>query len=1108
MSRPFVFHDPSGARWVRARQLLAGGGAVLVVFLLLVLLAAATSPLLPVLQLPEARHDLALREVPSIIRGERAAKNVPFALRRAVRDVRYVRSNSPVLRPHEAAPVSPAAPVVFGYYVNWDPASMVSLRTNARALTHLLPEWFRLANAAGDLEDETDSTVVDIAREAHLPVLAVVTNYREGWQGGDLHKLLHRAEARRNLIDTIHANLKEHGFSGVNIDLENLRRSDRALMVEWMRDLRTALHPEGYLITEAIPVGDDAYDGRGLAAQCDYVVPMVYDEHYQSGGPGPVASEAWFEHQLDRVARDLPPDKTVVGMGGYGYDWAIGGTGATEVSHNDVMAAALQDKGAFEYSPVVKNPVLRYTRDGVAHEAWFLDAVTGMNEILDARIWGFRGLALWRMGGEDPALWQVLSGSGWPNEDTAAERLKRLRVNQSVTHYGEGEVLRVMATPREGVRNVWRDSDGDFLEQYETVPTYYVLESIGAHQERLLSLSFDDGPDPKYTPRILDILKQAGVPATFFVVGVNAEAAPDLVRRAYAEGHTIGNHTYSHPNVALITPERTRLELDATLRLIEHLTGHSTSLFRPPYNADSEPQTPDELVPIARAQQRGYVTVAERIDPQDWRVGVTSQEIVHEVLDGLQDGNIILLHDGGGNREATIAALPQIIAGARERGFRFVSVGDLIGKSRADLMTNPPKDERRWAELEASAFDIKGMILRWIGRFFLAAIYLTGLRSLLYAVLAIIQKRRARRRRFDRDYAPPVSVVIAAYNEEKVIRRTIESVLASDYPELEIIVVDDGSQDATWAILQQVAETDARVRVYTQANGGKSTALNRAIAASRHEILVAVDADTLFAPATIRALVRHFSEPRVAAVSGNAKVGNKHNWITRFQSIEYIYGFNFDRRALDLVNGIPVVPGAVGAWRKRLVVALGGFGHDTLAEDTDLTLSLLRQGYEIRYEESAYAYTEVPEDLRGLRKQRFRWAFGTLQAAWKHRDALLRPRYGSLAFFTLPNIWLFQVVLSVLAPFADIAMIFTLIAGNWRIVLLYYFAFFLVELVSGFVAYWLEGESPRDLWLLFFQRLFYRQLMHEVLLKSLTSALRGRLVGWGKLERTATARAA
>ncbi len=265
-----------------------------------------------------------------------------------------------------------------------------------------------------------------------------------------------------------------------------------------------------------------------------------------------------------------------------------------------------------------------------------------------------------------------------------------------------------------------------------------------------------------------------------------------------------------------------------------------------------------------------------------------------------------------------------------------------------------------------------------------------------------------------------------------------------------------------------------------------------------------MDADTLFHADAIEKLVRHFADERAGAVSGNAKVGNKHNWLTRFQSIEYIFGFNLDRLAWDLVNAITVVPGAVGAWRKTLVQKLGGFSHDTLAEDTDLTLAIRRNGYQIRYEEDAVAFTEAPEDIRSLAKQRFRWAFGTLQAVWKHREATLNPRDGTLGFVALPGIWLFQVVLAGIAPFADLAMIATLFVGNWPVVLGYCLAFFCVELVLGLLAYWLEGENPKDLLLLFPQRLFYRQLMHYVLLRSLLYAARGRLVSWGKLERKAT----
>jgi cellulose synthase/poly-beta-1,6-N-acetylglucosamine synthase-like glycosyltransferase len=410
----------------------------------------------------------------------------------------------------------------------------------------------------------------------------------------------------------------------------------------------------------------------------------------------------------------------------------------------------------------------------------------------------------------------------------------------------------------------------------------------------------------------------------------------------------------------------------------------------------------------------------------------------------------------------------------------------------------------RWARLEGKAFGTESNFKKAIGILFLWAIYLTVLRSVVFGVLALAQRWRARTRRLDDGYRPPVSVIIAAYNEEKVIARTVDSVLQNGYDDLEVVVVNDGSQDATLEILRRDYGNNPRVRILDQPNGGKSAALNHAIAVASHEILVAIDADTIFRRGTIAKLARHFSNPRIGAVSGNARVGNRKKWITRFQSIEYIYGFNLDRRALDLLNAITVVPGAVGAWRKSLVQALGGFGHDTLAEDTDLTLAIRREGYVIRYDDEAVAFTEAPETVRGLAKQRFRWAFGTLQAAWKHRDALFAPRYGSLGFVALPSIWLFQVLLSALAPFAEIAMVLALFAGNWRVVLAYYLGFFLLEMATGLVAYALEGEKPADLRFLFFQRIFYRELMYYVLAKSLLSAMQGRLVGWGKLERRAT----
>ncbi|MDQ6678088.1 MAG: glycosyltransferase [Acidobacteriota bacterium] len=1110
----FVFHDPSGKRWARFRRTIQSAGVIGGIGLVLFVLSMIVLPSLPSLGLPAVSPTVTRKEIAGIITGRTAAHNIPFKYQRDMRkdakDIKYVKSNSPMLHPRTAARTAEGKPVVFGFYVNWDPASQASLRANITRLTHLIPEWFFLKNANGDLDDQTDKTIVAIAKDAKLPILAEVNNNREGWRPEELHQVLIHKERRDNLIDNIFTNLTEHKFAGVNIDFESLEAKDREPLVQFMKELRAKLKPAGFLISQSVPPDDPAYDLKRLAQYEDYLLIMVYDEHEQSSVPGPVASESWFEGQLDRLSRIVPAEKTVIGVGDYGYDWVIGESGGAEVKFSDVMAAAIANHAAIHWDEDTANPVLRYMdkmRTGAKqHEVWFLDAVTALNQIQAVSDQGFRGVGVWRLGAEDPDLWKVLKAGAWPAEKFDATVLGSLTASKTVNVYGAGDIIGISETPRDGKRVVTAPltPDGDYTEKFEAYPTYYVVDRSGDTDQKVICLSFDDGPDPNYTPKILDILKAKKAPASFFLVGVNAEANPSLVKREYAEGHELGNHTYSHPNIAKTSELRTKYELTFTQRIIENAIGHSTILFRPPYNADSEPATAEEIIPIYRAQQYGFLTIGESIDPRDWEPGATADKILREIEDEEDLGHIILLHDAGGDRSATVAALPRIIDYYRSHGFRFVRVGDLVGKSRAEVMPPPSAEEMRWAQIEGGAFDLKSNFKELLGILFLSAIVLTMARSFVFGILAIVQKRRAARLHFDPNFRPPVSVIIAAYNEEKVIARTVESILANGYEDLEVIVVDDGSKDETLQVLRREFASNPNVQILSQPNGGKSAALNNAIGHSKYDLLIAVDADTLFRRNTIAKLVRHFCDPTVGAVSGNARVGNRGKWITRFQSIEYVYGFNLDRRALDLLNAITVVPGAVGAWRKDLIHWLGGFGHDTLAEDADLTMAIRRLGYKIRYEQDAIAYTEAPEDLKGLAKQRFRWAFGTLQAAWKHRDAMFVPKYGTLGFIALPSIWLFQVLLSALSPFAEICMIIALFAGNWKIVLLYYMAFFVVELLTGVLAYALEGEKPWDLALLFFQRIYFRQLMHYVLVKSLIFAMRGRLVGWGKLERRAT----
>ena len=454
--------------------------------------------------------------------------------------------------------------------------------------------------------------------------------------------------------------------------------------------------------------------------------------------------------------------------------------------------------------------------------------------------------------------------------------------------------------------------------------------------------------------------------ATFFLIGVEAEKFPAITKRIYAEGHEIGNHTFTHPDISNVSKRYFEVELNLTERLFEGQLGVKPILFRPPYSIDQEPDTADEVRPLELAQQLGYVTVGDKIDPNDWRDNPRrpADEIVADVLKNLPPcapgnlscGNVVLLHDGGGDRSETLKALPRIIDGIRQRGYEIVPVSTLLGKTRADVMP-PISANERWASwIDGLNFSLFSLISSFIIFVFFVGDVLMSARLVLIGALASYDRFHRRNAIVDPDYRPGVAVLIPAYNEEKVIERTVRSVLESDYPNLRAIVIDDGSKDKTAevtraAFRQEIA--DGRVTVLTKPNSGKADALNYALEYVTEELFVGIDADTIIAPDAISRLVPHFRDSRVAAMAGNAKVGNRVNLWTRWQALEYITSQNFERRALNTLNAVSVVPGAIGAWRTADVRAAGGYHHDTVAEDADLTMALLQAGYRVNYEDRA-----------------------------------------------------------------------------------------------------------------------------------------------------------
>jgi peptidoglycan-N-acetylglucosamine deacetylase len=1119
-----VFYDPHQRRWWwftrlgRALGLCASLAAIAGVVTILINPALPGLGLPPVAPLPQHRLLPPRPEGPARL-GERK-------LEASKRALRVERARAVV--PGRIAPPAAFPTELYAFFVNWDDTSFTSFKQNLGRIDVLVPEWLHLADDQGNLVENNPTRrqeVLDVIklRRPDLRVLPLLNNFNPeslDWQSARIGAMLANPAARAHTIAGVTAFVERHGFSGVNVDFEAIPHNRQPLLVNFMCELKSAFAARGWTLSESVPLDDQAFDYKALGHCTDRLVLMAYDEHSGESDAGPVASENWFSDGVARRAADVPPDHLVVAVGNYGYDWIEGRTGhGNQLSFQEAMREALESEGRAALDADSLNPTFDYADEhGQVHHVWFLDGVTAFNQVRDITRLGVVGLALWRLGSEDPSVWNVFERRTALDE-AATKSLEPLKYGYDLDYEGEGEVLQVTASPREGLRAVGFEPSRGFItsERFDSYPSAFVIERRGRGLGKQIVLSFDDGPDPRYTPKILDVLKAKDVKAVFFVIGLNGDLHPTLLERLVNEGHEIGNHSFTHPDSSSISKQQFRLELNATERLFEARLGRRSLLFRPPYAEDVEPETPDQVQPLVLTSSRGYYTIGIGIDPGDWKNPGVNQ-IVERTLSLARagTGHVVLLHDSGGDRSETVAALPLLIDGLRAEGFSLVPISTLLGVSRDVVMPPVPEGERASLLMVDAGFMALGLLNGVLQVLFIVGLVLGCLRLVLLATLAIGQRLR------HRTTAPndlQVAVIVPAYNEAKVIDRTIRSLLASDGVPFEIIVVDDGSTDGTYAKVKDLFAAEPRVRPFTRPNGGKAAALNFGIRQTEADVVVALDADTLFEPETVTRLLAHFSDPRIGAVAGNAKVGNRLNLLTKWQAIEYITSQNLDRRAFDLLNCITVVPGAVGAWRRELVVEAGGFSHDTLAEDADLTLTILRTGMHVAYEDRAIAWTEAPDTTSALLNQRFRWMYGTLQAAWKQRSALFRPRYGSLGLVALPNLVLFQVIFPLVSPVMDLELIISASAAltqslqhpteysadTFSRTLFYYAVFIAVDGIAALLGFLLERkEDWRLLAWLPLQRFWYRQLMYYVAVKSTLSAIRGGAVGWGKLERKAT----
>jgi len=1116
-----IFYDEERRRWRRTRLVLEITGGLFTVVLLVFLLNVGRNPALPDILRPDthaALHAVRSKQKPKPVRGRK----------RKVAELGKVPQNYDPLRA--------------AFYVSDDYTSLASLQLHYHDLDLLIPEALHAISADGKLVADQDPKLGVFLQSLQartppieLPVMPMVNNYNavtNEWCPPDFVKMLANPAARARLATQLEEYAEAERQAGIVVDFESLPKTSQSDFQAFTHDLAADLHGRNLKLMIGLPAADWSYDYKYFASQVDAIILMNYDFRWSTSDPGPIAPQDWFVRNIENMVKLVPPDKLIMGVANYGYDWPAKSKRephppAQAVTFQQGVITAVESESDILFDPDSLNLHYSYEdENNRVHNVWMLDGVTAYNELRAAERAGVRGTALWRLGMEDPSIWSIWDATH--ADDPTRAKLEDLPPGYDLVREGDGDIWRITATPQNGRRTFEYDADSDSFddESFQSYPMSWRIQQMGAAPHKV-ALTFDDGPDPEWTPKILDVLKREKAPAAFFVIGESANQNAEIVKREYAEGNEIGNHTFTHPEFESISKPQIQLELNLAELLLESSLGVKTTLFRPPYGIDHQPETASEIQMLPVPQAMGYVIIGARIDPHDWgepngKPPAPVATIVQRVLTDTQanKGNIILMHDGGGDRSRTVAALPQIIEGLRAKGYEFVLVSNLLGQDRAQMM--PSLSYREWlmVRVDAFIFDVFRWLRAGIAFIFVAGILLVSGRALIVGLLALAEKLRPAPQDHP-DYKPEVSILIPAYNEESVIVDTVRAALASNYPKLEILVVDDGSSDRTAELVRANFGRDRRVQLLLQSNHGKPSALNHALSEAIGEIAVSIDADTIVDPEAVPRLVRHFADPKVGAVAGNVKVINRNRWITRWQALEYITSQNLEKRAFDLLNCIPVVPGAAGAWRTDLLRNSGGFSGDTVAEDTDLTLTIRRNGWKILYDEDAIGRTEVPETVNALVRQRFRWTFGTLQAVWKHRDTAGNPRYGTLGWIAIPNIFLFQIILPLVSPVID--LLFLLSLALWGLAqlqiarlpqlwtsqdversLIFFALFMLIDLFTCVVAFALERHEDWTLLApLILQRFYYRQMMYVVLFSALKEAVQGRPVGWRGVEKQA-----
>ncbi|MDD2786347.1 MAG: glycosyltransferase [Patescibacteria group bacterium] len=984
------------------------------------------------------------------------------------------------------------------FLLQQDSNSVRSFKGHTANLDVVYPDWFFLSRTDCSVDERINSEVTSVLRSSGVNIVARLTDgegqtsYQEQASAVMNNPTLRTCVAQKLADVTI-----KNGGKGLLVDIESLDPADGNAYLSFLIELQKYLHAQNMWLIVVVPSGSQVYPVDAISKISDAVLVVMHGEHYAASTPGPLASQGWFEETLNHFSQIVPADKLLVGLGSYGMDWPIAPTGtASGLTYGEIMSTAKVAGALPKLAPKSLNTTFGYQdASGAEHNVWVLDAVALWNQWKKVQAEKSLGVAVWRLGSEDPNIWSFLARSN-PNIDA----LKTIGSIYSVYSSTGSEIFKIQSNPTNGEINISQDKDGLIQNaNYTKLPSGYILSRVGsAPPEKTLVLAFSGGPDPIWTPRIMDTLSSFGVPAVFFVTGSQAGKYPDVLQKISAAGYVIGNRSDISPSDLQSVPtDQLRTEVNATQRMIENATNRHSLLFETNY-----PNTPEDVAPLTTVADLGYVIVAPNVTPKDWQTSDANQlvaDIEKQIV--APESHIISLHDGGGDRSVLISALKTLIPALQSKGYKFIRMDEAIGVSQNQLLPSYNGNEAVFVTATNIMDRMRNLFWPTIFWLFLMTTSFSLFRILFMSIFVLRSTKKHGRSKIRAPGNKFVSVLIPAYNEEKTIGKTLESLQASTHQRMEMLVIDDGSTDNTAEVVEEYAIRDPRIRLLRKPNGGKATALNMGMREATYDIAVTIDADTILLPETVNELIKPFGDPTVDAVCGNVEVGNVHNVLTGFQALEYITAQNFDRRCFEELNAISVVPGATGAWKRQRVLDIGGYESDTLTEDADLTIKMLASGGRIVYAPNARSRTEAPDNLRDLSKQRFRWSFGTFQCLGKYSNYFFR---GAVGWVALPNIFIFQIIFPLLAPIGDAVFILSLIRGDFSVLFWSYIFFTIMDVIGSMFAFLLEHKPKRLMLFVLIQRFYYRQFMYVTIIRAIIAMLRGRRYGWNKLQRTGT----